>query len=210
MQRIMFTRTFPLFVLLVSFFPGPIAHAQHSGIGIKGGALMSDTRSVQITTNSIPGATAGLYFPLRAGDRLEVQPELLVTAMGAGFTLPDGERSTLRTLYVQLPVSAKVYFGNTLNVQAGILMGRLILAQQDAPNGSEDVTESYNTWDHGFVLGLGVDLITGLDMGVRYYNGMRPILKEDVTPFLRNRAYMLTVGYRLGRLKAPSFQRKRG
>lgn len=204
----MFMRTFP--VLLSSFLLGHLAQGQSSGLGIKGGALMSDTRSGAIATNTIPGATAGLYFALRAGDRLEIQPELLVTAMGAGYALPDGERATVRTLYVQVPVSAKAYFGNTFNVQAGFLMGRLILAQQEAPDGSSDITDSYNTWDHGFVLGLGADLITGLDIGVRYYNGMRVVPVDDDTSFSRNRAYVLTLGYRLGRLKAPSLQRKRG
>ena len=184
--------------------------AQHSGIGIKGGLLMSDTRSLSITTNTIPGATAGIYFPLRAGDRLEIQPELLITTLGAGYTLSDGERSTVRTLYLQVPLCAKLYVGNTFNAQGGFLMGRLLLAQQDSPNGNADVTASYNTWDFGIVLGLGADLITGLDIGLRYYNGMRTVLVDDDIYFPRNRAYMLTLGYRIGRLKAPSFKRNRG
>ncbi|MBK8498123.1 MAG: outer membrane beta-barrel protein [Flavobacteriales bacterium] len=133
------------------------AFAQHSGIGIKGGLLLSDTRSAKLTSNTIPGATAGAYFALRAGDRLEVQPELLLTSLGSGYTLPDGERATVRTLYIQMPVCAKAYVGNTFNAQGGILMGRLMLAQQETPNGTEKVTDSYNNWDYGFVLGVGAD-----------------------------------------------------
>lgn len=187
-----------------------LVQAQHSGIGIKGGILMSGTRSGAITTNMIPGATAGLYVPLRAGPRMELQPEVLITSLGAGYTLPDNERSTVRTLYVQVPVSAKIYLGNTFNLQGGLLMGRLLLAQQNSSDGPADVTDSYNKWDLGLVLGAGADLITGLDLGLRYYNGMRPVLANDQRLFPRNQAYMLTAGYRLGRLKPVHFTRKRG
>lgn len=194
--------------LLALLFP-LVSFGQRSGIGIKGGVLMSDTRSAKVTTNVIPGATAGFYFPLRAGERLEVQPELLVTSLGAGYTLPDGDRSSVRTLYVQLPVSAKVYIGNAFNVQAGFLVGRSMLAQQSTPDGKDDVTDSYNTWDHGIVLGVGADLISGLDLGLRYYGGMRSVLADDDVLFPHNRAYMLTAGYRFARLRAPKFTKSR-
>ncbi len=185
-------------------------HAQHSGFGVKGGLLLSDVRSGAMSSNLLPGATAGLYAPLRAGERFELQPELLVTALGASYTLPDDDRATVRTVYLQLPLSAKVYIGNTFNLQAGFLMGRLLLAQQRTGDGTEDLTEGYNSWDHGIILGLGADLITGLDLGVRYYNGMKPVLKEDEVLFPRNRSFSLTAGYRIGRFRAPKFTKRRG
>lgn len=205
----MYRRSLPVTAPLLAILLPLVSFGQQSGLGIKGGVLMSDTRSVTVTTNVIPGATAGCYFALRAGERLEVQPELLLTSLGAGYTLPDGERSTVRTLYVQLPVSAKVYIGNAFNVQAGFLVGRLMLAQQSTPDGKDDVTDNYNTWDHGIVLGIGADLITGLDLGLRYYSGLRPVLVNDDVVFPRNRAYMLTAGYRIARMRAPKFTKHR-
>ncbi len=202
-------RNLPFIVLLVTITRSVTGMAQHSGIGLKGGPLLSETRSGAITTNLTPGATLGLYFPLRAGNRLELQPELLVTALGAGYTLPDGERSTVRTVYAQLPVSAKLYFSNVINVQAGVQLGYLLLAQQEDPDGSTTVTENYETMDLGLVIGAGADLISGCDISLRYYNGLKPILKDDTTYFPRNQAYMLTVGYRFARLRAPKFERRR-
>lgn len=185
--------------------------AQSSGFGIKGGSLMSDTKSgAGMTSYLIPGATAGGYFALRAGPRMEIQPEVLITSLGAGYSLPDDERGNVRILYAQLPLCVKLYAGNVANVQAGFQMGRLLLASQSASDGSTNVTSSYETWDYGLVLGAGADLISGLDLGLRYYNGLRPILKEDQTYFPRNRAYMLTAGYRLSRIRAPKLVRKRG
>ncbi|MBK7382983.1 MAG: PorT family protein [Flavobacteriales bacterium] len=183
--------------------------AQHSGLGLKAGLLMSDTKSGVLHTEAIPNASAGLYFALRAGDRLEIQPELLLTSLGAGYTLAEGERGTVRTLYVQVPVSAKFYFSNVVNVQAGMQMGRLMMAQQHTPEGQADVTDTYETWDYGLVLGAGADLISGLDLGIRYYNGMRPILLNDDVFYPRNRSIMISAGYRLGRLRAPSMTNRR-
>lgn len=199
-----------LLIVLLSIALAPASiRAQHSGFGIKGGMLLADTRSGKASTNLIPGATAGGYFALRAGPRMEVQPEVLITAMGAGYTLADGARSTLRTLYVQVPVSAKLYIGNVMNAQVGCQMGRLLLAQQNVDGEKTDLTAEYNAWDYGFILGIGADLVSGLDLGLRYYNGMRPILMNDETLFPRNRAFMLTAGYRLGRLGAVKFKRNR-
>lgn len=195
-----------LALLLPSILP---SNAQHSGFGIKGGPVMSDTRSGDLTANWLPGATAGGYFPLRAGPRLELQPELLVTALGAAYALPDGGRSAVRTLYAQVPISAKAFIGNVANIQAGFTMGRLLLAQQSRPEGSARVTESYNRWDYGVHLGLGADLVSGCDIGLRYYSGLRPILVNDGTFVPRNRALMATVGFRMARLKTPRLLRRR-
>jgi hypothetical protein len=198
-----------LFVLLLNS-AATVTHAQHSGIGIKGGPLMSTTRSGSVSARSLLGGTFGLYFPLRAGDRLEMQPELLVTALGAGYSRPDGSRMNDRTAYVQLPVAAKIYFGNVVNVQVGVQMGLLILAQRSIDTEVEDVRENYEQMDAGIILGAGADLVQGVDIGLRYYNGLKAAAMNADNQFPRNRAYMLTVGYRFARLRAPKFNRRRG
>jgi len=198
----------PLLLALLTHI-APVLFAQQSGIGIKGGPLMSDTKSGTLTTNWIPGASIGAYFALRAGPRMELQPELLLTSLGAGYNLPDGERSKVRTLYGQVPVSFKVYLSNVVNFQAGAQMGRLLLAQQVGPDGSNDVTSSHEHWDYGVILGVGADLVSGVDFGLRYYSGLRPVLADDQTYFPRNRSVAVSLGYRMGRLRAPKFNRKR-
>jgi hypothetical protein len=185
------------------------SHAQHSGLGIKGGPLVSHTQSATMSTNKVPGACLGAYFALRAGPRMELQPELLFTSLGAGYTMPDGGTSTVRAIYAQVPLSFKLYLGNVLNGQVGLQMGRLLTAQQSTDAGRTDVTESHETWDYGFIIGAGADMVSGIDLGLRYYNGLRPVMMDDSHHFPRNRALMLTAGYRVGRLKAPKLNRKR-
>lgn len=183
--------------------------AQQSGIGIKGGPLASDARSGLTRTNWLPGGSIGCYFALRAGPRMEIQPELLVSALGAAYTLPDGGRSSVRTLYAQVPLSFKLYAGNVLNLQAGAQMGRLLMAQQTSPNGSSNVTPDYEEWDYGMILGAGADFVSGIDLGLRYYSGLRPMQNDGQLLYARNRSIALSVGYRMGRLRSPKLARKR-
>ncbi len=185
----------PLLLLAAS------AHAQHSGIGIKGGPLMSTYRAFHIKTAPIPGVTLGVYLPLAAAPRLEVQPELLLTMLGTALTEPDGDRSTLRTAYVELPLSAKFYFNNTVNLHGGLQLGKLITAHRTDPNGTTDVREGYNSFDMGFIMGAGLDLGNGLDLTMRYYTGMPTLLKNDDSLFPRNRSLQLTIGKRLVQMR---------
>jgi hypothetical protein len=200
-------RPFVTLVLLVLTTVPSIA--QHSGFGIKGGAVLSNTKSGNRSSNWLPGAAVGGYFALRAGPRLELQPEVLIASLGASYALPDGERGAVRTLYAQVPLSVKAFIGNVFNAQAGLTMGRLLLAQQTAPGAAQKVTDAYNSWDYGVHLGLGADLVSGYDIGLRYYSGLQPVLANDATYFPRNRAYMATLGYRMARIRAPRMVRRR-
>lgn len=180
-----------------------VARAQHSGIGIKAGAVASRTKSGNNLTSAIPGAAAGIYFPLRAGPRMELQPELLITSMGADHQLQEGGRGSVRTIYVSLPVSLKMYIGNVFNAHAGFQMQRLLAARQRGPDGTATVTDSYAHWDYGVQLGLGADLVRGLDLGLRCYAGLSPIQTKGALMSPRNQALMLSLGYRVSRLRAP-------
>lgn len=199
----------PAILAMLGLLHQPLA-AQHSGFGIKGGLALTDLRSGAFTSQPLPNACAGGFFALRAGVRLELQPELLVAAHGASYVLPDGGRASVRLLYAQVPVVAKAYFSNVVNAQAGVLMGRLLMARQNSPAGEADVMGACQRWDYGLCFGLGADLITGTDIGLRLYGGMAPVMAGDQRLFPRNRSLTLSVGHRIARLKAPKLMRKRG
>ncbi len=185
-------------------------HAQYSALGIKAALGMSDHRSARMSSTMIPCAAAGAYFALRAGPRMEIQPELLIASMGAGYLLSEGGQASVRTLHASLPVSLKMYIGNVFNAQAGFQMQRLLHAQQRSPSGTADVTDSYAHWEHGVHIGLGADLVRGLDLGLRCYMGLSPILVDDAAYFPRNRSLVLSAGYRVTGLRSPRFSRRRG
>ncbi|MEO8590803.1 MAG: outer membrane beta-barrel protein [Flavobacteriales bacterium] len=203
------TRTMRPIALFVPLLLANVAFPQASGLGIKGGPLLSDTHSGASRSDKLPGATIGLYFPLHAGTRLELQPEFMLTALGAAYEGSDGEISSVRTVYAQVPIAMKLFLSNAVNFHAGVQGGRLLFAEQYTPNGTSDLRDSYSKMDWGVIIGGGVDLRSGVDFMLRYYSGMAPVLLNDESLFPRNRSMQFTIGYRLMQFKSVNHGRRR-
>lgn len=196
----------PLIVLsLVLALPAFGQRPNRSGIGLKAGGQLASWRSAVNTYNAVPGAVAGVYFPIGMGARSELQPELLVSLQGAGRTFGEGQRSMLQCVYLQVPVTAKFFLSNAFNLQAGVQVGQLMLAQQD----EMDVTDDLRPFDIGLNMGLGLDLLHGFDLTLRYYSGMTPVLVNDDILFPHNRSIQLTAGYRITQFKGFGARRRR-
>jgi hypothetical protein len=176
-----------------------------SGIGLKAGGQMASWRSAVNSYNAVPGALAGVYFPICMGPRFELQPELIGSLQGAGRTFGEGERSMLQCIYLQVPVTAKLFLSNAFNLQGGVQVGQLMLAQQDGA----DVTDELRPFDLGLNMGLGLDMIHGFDLTLRYYSGMTPILVNDDILFPHNRTMQLTAGYRITQFKGFGARKRR-
>lgn len=183
--------------------------AQRSGLGIKGGLMAATTAAQHIETSIVPGATAGLYLPCQVGNRVEIQPELLLSMLGSGFIEPNGDRTDLHALMVQVPLSFKLYFSNVVNVQAGVQFGKVLSAQRSDPEGRTDVTADMRPVDMGMNAGLGFDTQNGIDLTLRYYSGLWTIFQYDEVLFPRYRTLQFAVGYRLARFQGKSAVRKR-
>lgn len=175
---------------------GVVSLAQSTGLGIKGGVLMSTVHALNIRTSPIPGATVGFYLPWGIGPRMELQPEAMLTSLGAVYNEPDGDRNTVRSLYVQIPIALKCYLSNGFNLSGGYQFGKILLAQQQGTEGNASVTDQYNALDMGFVFGAGMDYESGLDLSARVYGAMTPSLRDDDAIFPKNRSLQVTVGYR--------------
>ena len=179
--------------LFIVALPALGQRPSRSGVGFKIGPQWATQHAAEFNYEPVPGAVAGLYVPLWCGHRLELQPELLLSWQGSAHTLHEGSTQVLSMFYVQLPFSAKIFVSNVLNLQCGVQAGKLLLAQV----GKTDVSDQYRPFDLGFNLGVGVDLIRGVDLTLRYYSGMSTVL-EDTSGniFPTNRTYQLTMGYR--------------
>ena len=194
-------KTIPVTLLWSSFvlaLPAMGQKPSRSGMGLKLGAQMSVTWVEGLHYDPIPGAVAGAYFPLWCGARFELQPELLGSMLGSSFTDTEGQRHVLHLYYLQLPLSAKFFFTNALNVAGGFQMGRLLAAKASPDN--SNATELYRPFEFGTNIGLGADLASGVDFTFRYYNGLSSITDDvDLNP--TNRAWQFTVGYRIARFQ---------
>lgn len=183
--------------------------AQRIAFGLKGGAIGSKAHAYHVQTMPVAGATAGLYVPYAIGRRVELQPEVLAAYMGSGFQEPDGDRYTVRSLYLQVPLSLKIFVHGSLNLQGGFHFGWLLAAYREAPEGTSVVTDRYQSMDRGLNGGLGLDLRSGWDITARYYSGMEPILIGDQALFPRNRSVQVTIGRRLMEMRKINAVRRR-
>ncbi len=173
--------------------------AQRSAIGIKGGVVVGTARSELVRYGMVPGATLGAYAAIQASDRIEVQPELVASLQGASYLVGEDEvRWVDRQLYAQLPVSVKFFVTNTLNLQVGGQLGWLLLARTDTDDGTVNTTDRFVPLDAGVIAGVGVDLMHGTDLTLRYYGGITPTLADDSAIYPRNNTLQLTVGHRFG------------
>lgn len=191
---------------LVLSLPAFGQRPSRSGVGLKAAGQWATQHAEGLTYQPIPGAAGGVYFPLWCGYRFELQPELLVSFQGASQQIPEGDAIQLRTLYVQLPLSAKLFLSNTFNAQFGVLGGRLLNAKVDG----EDASDIYRPWDFGFTAGLGVDLSSGVDITARYYMGHTPVISGNDNGFPKNRVAQLSFGYRVARFSHARHRRTKG
>ena len=174
-----------------------VTMAQRSALGIKGGIVLGTARSELVRYGLVPGATLGPYAAFGVTDRIELQPELLVSLQGASYVVGENDdRWVDRQLYAHLPVSVKFFVGNTFNLHMGGQLGWLLLARTETGDEARTTTDRFVPLDAGIIAGLGLDLISGTDLTLRYYGGVTPTLADDSTVYPRNNTLQFTVGHR--------------
>lgn len=182
----------PFLALLIGPIASQAQRPSRSGLGYMGGPQAATWRSEAVNYRPVPGAVAGIYVPIWAGNRVEIQPELLLSLQGAARDLPDGERSTMRSLHATVPVSLKIFLNRTINLQAGVQGSYLLLAKTEG----KDITDELSPLDMGLNVGIGLGTNNGVDFTLRYFSGLSNTLAEDHTTYPSNRTLQFTVGYR--------------
>ena len=175
---------------------GVISHAQSTGIGFKAGVQASTAKAILVRTTPIPGGTAGLYVPWGIAPMVELQPEVLVSTMGAQWMEPDGDTYTERSIYIQVPLTVKYFLSNGFNLAGGYQIARPVSAQVKGTEGNRSTIDRYEALDHGFVGGFGMDFQHGVDISLRAYSAMSRFHVDDDALFAKHRSIQLTVGYR--------------
>ncbi len=180
------------FAALWAAVPTSAQSRARSGIGYLAGPQVTKWRSERINYSPVVGAVAGIYAPTWATRRLEFVPELVLSFGGTGQATPDGATIRLRTLEAAMPLTAKYYLGNGFNLQAGARGGYLLMATVDG----DDARDGLSKLDMGATIGLGMGTRKGLDLTLRYYNGLSNLLAQDEHLFPAARSVQFTVGKR--------------
>ena len=171
------------------------AQMDDSRIGIKGGLNISNFYRDNVgDQNARFGFNIGLFTELAVGESFSIQPELLLSTKGNRATYgqgdgvldlvgAEGEVKTNLT-YIDIPVLAKVTFGEVINVHVGpyasYLIGASASTDGDLVNGSQELNrDNFKSWDYGLAAGLGVDL-EAVTIGARYNLGLANVAESDV------------------------------
>lgn len=198
--------------------------AQQVQWGVKAGYNMSSLSGAPegVDAKSRSGFHVGGLAEMRAG-RFALQPELLYSTEGAkstfeleedGFSIDSKEE--IKLAYLNLPIMAKIYVVEGLNLQAGPQLGYLLSAESDyeftsdimgepmSESGTEDIIEEAKRFAFGLNFGLGYDLTNNFFVQARYHLGLTGIVKEE-TPDeepgvdmgdVRNSGFQFSLGYK--------------
>jgi hypothetical protein len=139
------------------------ANAQDIKFGVKAGANFSNFTGDFDGGDGRTGFYVGGLADFTISEKFHVQPELLYSMEGA----KDAEMDFLR-----IPIMAKYYVMDGLNLQAGPVLGFKIGAE-------EFVDEATKSLDYGLGLGAGYELEKGLFFDVRYNLGLANISDLD-------------------------------
>lgn len=162
------------------------ANAQDMKFGVKGGLNSASIAGATGTTAKMTFHIGGL-LEYKASDKFAIQPELVYSNQGCKF---DG--GSLDLTYINIPVMAKYYVGETFNIQAGPQIGLLMSAK----SAGVDVKEGYNTTDFGLNLGAGYDLNENMMLDLRYNMGLSAVNKDTSEETGKNNVISVSFGYK--------------
>lgn len=151
--------------------------AQDINIGGKVGINIANISVENESPNTLNSIYLGAFVDIPLSDKFSVQPELLYSAQG--FNAEDrisGSDIKNKINYLNIPIIAKYYLTEAINVQAGPQIGLLLAAKV----GSIDVKEFYETIDFGLNFGLAYEMDFGLRIEARYNLGLADIHKGGI------------------------------
>lgn len=130
-------------------------------------------------------AASNFYFgglvDFTISEKFHVQPELLYSMEGA-----DNDESGLN--FVRIPVMAKYYVMDGLNLQAGPQFGFVA--------GGDDIKDSLKSFDYGLGFGAGYELESGLFFDARYNLGLADLNDNGTDSKVTTNSFNVGLGYR--------------
>lgn len=177
------------------------AQAQSARVGVKAGVNLANIsgKGTEDAKNLV-GLSAGLMADLGFSDLLSFHPELLYSQKGAKAE-NSGATAQVRTSYLDLPLLLRVN-ADGLFFEAGPQVGFLLGQKTEVSGGgmsyTSTSTDGTRKVDVGYIAGVGYQLSSGLELGVRYNGGISDLSDPSVGDKTRNSVFQLQLGYLFG------------
>jgi hypothetical protein len=209
--------------VLISLLFGDELNSDKVRFGLDGGLNLSNMTHTN-GSKFMESFNLGLYFDieLKENPKWYLHTGLLVKSdMGAGgielYPLNEpyldssfAGGSIERTLkYINIPALVRYKFTSHLFIEFGPMIGILTKATDEFYNSIKNdddhsyknkVTDSYKWFDAGLKAGIGYHLLkgTGVNFGVRYYQGLMDVLKDNSSDPVLNQSLYLFVSIPVG------------
>lgn len=167
-----------IILTIMAFAAFGTANAQDIKFGVKAGANFSN-----FTGDADVDGRTGFYIgglaDFTVSEKFHVQPELL-------YSMEGGKDAELD--FVRIPIMAKYYVMDGLNLQAGPMLGFKI-------GGEDGLDEATKSLDYGLGFGAAYELPIGVFFDLRYNLGLANISDNDMFD-LGTTAFQVGLGYR--------------
>lgn len=223
MKKILFATVISTMLFLPKLQAQEIKYGFRAGLNISdwaGDAAATIEDAVSLTemfdTRSNTGFHVGSYLEIPVGNRLVIEPALLYSRKGIRVEgrLPENlpgifdllnvnATVTNRAHYIDMPLMARFYVGEGLNLFGGPQVSYLISNRLNVEAGALgfnvlnevlDIDEGFRKFDVGLTAGLGYQFANGLHINASYDFGLTSL--DDQNRFdVHNRVAKVSVGY---------------
>lgn len=147
--------------------------------GVKGGVNFATIAGDGFESpESRTGFHAGALAELPVSERFSIQPEILYSAQGFK-TVVAGEEVEFKMDYIQIPILAKIYLINGLNLHVGPQIGFRINEEIEGDSALIEFDTDENDINLGVGAGLGYKFANGFFIQGRYNYGFTEIYPDS-------------------------------
>ena len=181
------------------------AQAQSTRFGVKAGVGLASTTGDGVpdyTRKSLVVPQAGFMADIGFSDLLSFHSELLYSQKGVRYE-NSSVYSQKRLSYLDLPLLLRVNADGLFfeaGPQVGFLIGRKYETNLFGPTYTSTSTDGTRKVDVGYIAGVGYQLSSGLELGVRYNGGISNIDDNNASGSskIRNSVFQFQLGYLFG------------
>lgn len=181
--------TLKIYIFFTFLLSAQLMQAQSDSyylIGLKGGVNVANLQGSEGST--LTGFTGGLYAEYLISPVFTLRSEALYSLQGNRNDLLSDR---IKLHYLNWPILGKVYVSDMLGLEFGPQIGFLL-----SGTGGTLPSGAYNAVDFGLAFGTSVNVVSNLDIGVRYNLGLTEVTKTHQN--IKNSVFQFTLGYTLG------------
>lgn len=172
---------------------GQMAMGQTKGIGIRFGYNFANLSGDIPDSETLTAFHVGAFTDFKLKKRLYLQPELMFSIQGSGFSYEsegDTDDTDLRLSYLNIPVLLAYHVNNKLRItggpQIGVLMG--------AKDGGKDIIDNVESYDIAFSVGVAYRIYNDIRLSARFNQGFVSVSSQDENNWKHN-VFQLSLGF---------------